>query len=288
MKSLKKIGIVDIIAWTIATFALVIILVPFMNVISLSLSRADSILRGDVSIWPIGFNLDSYVSIMQSPRILTAYWNSIRYTTVTVVISLFLGAITAYPLSRKFLPGRKFLISMVVFTMFFSGGLIPFYILMQNLGLMDNIWALVIPWAIPAFELFLLKNYFENMPHEIYEAAAIDGASEYTMLARIYVPLAKPIFATLTIFFALWQWNAYMVPLMYITTPSRFPLQLVLNEMLIQEQAMGSGTNMANIHLTPQGVKNATIVLSVLPLLLLYPFVQKYFISGIYIGSVKG
>lgn len=289
LRKLKRIEGFDIFAWLIALVALVVVLFPLLHVVSLSLSGASSITQGKVTFYPKDFTIDSYLSILKSPKILNAYWNSFLYTGVSVVISLVLITMTAYPLAMKDLPGRKLFINVILFTMFFSGGIIPFYLLMQNLKLMDSIWALVLPWAIPQFELFLLKNYFENIPGEIYEAATIDGASHYCIMTKIYMPLAKPIYATLVIFLAMHQWNNYMAPLMYISTPSKYPLQLVLNEMLMQEQAQNGATaamQMPNV--TSVGMKNATIVLSALPLLIVYPFVQKYFIGSIYVGAVKG
>lgn len=277
----------DVFVWMFAMFSLCIILFPLMYVVSLSFSGAAQVLQGNVTFFPKDFTLASYAEMMKSPMILKAYKNSILYTATSVSISMVLVTMTAYPLMRKDLPGRKILINMILFTMFFNGGIIPIYILLQNLGFMDKIWALVIPWAIPQFELFLLKNYFENTPEEIYEAAVVDGASEFRIMVNIYVPLAKPMFAALAVFFAMFQWNNYMVPLMYISSPSKYPLQLLLNDMLLREQTTEVG--MMNLsEVTSVGLKNATIVLSVLPLLILYPFLQKYFIGSIYVGSIKG
>ena len=281
-------SLIDIFVWLFVIFVLIIVLSPLMNVLSLSLSSSEQVLTGNVSVFPKGFTFASFASILKSGKILRAYTNSFLYTGTAVCISLILCTATAYPLARKVLPARNFFITMILFTMFFNGGIIPFYILMQNLGLMNSMWALVIPWAIPPFELFLLKNFFENVPEEIHEAAVIDGASEYKILYNIFIPVAKPIFATLAIFFAMAQWNNYITPLMYITSPSKFPLQLVLQEMLIEEQAKSSTQTIEFAALTSQGLKNATIVLSVLPLLVLYPFLQKYFIGSIYVGAVKG
>ena len=161
-KKFKKLDGVDIAAWIISMIALLIVLFPFLYVVSLSLSSSDAILEGRVGIHPVGFTLDSYKEILKTPKILTAFKNSVVYTVSSVVVSLVLTSITAYPLSRKFLPGRSKIIGMILFTMFFSGGLIPFYILMQNIGLMDSIWAIILPWAISQFELFLLKNYYNK------------------------------------------------------------------------------------------------------------------------------
>lgn len=284
----NRIEMTDVVVFILSIVALIIVFLPFMNVVSLSLSSSDSIVKGEVTFFPIGFNLDSYAEIMKTSKIVRSYWNSIVYTVTAVFLGLFMCTITAYPLSRKFMWGRKAVVGMIMFTMFFSGGMIPMYLLVQNLGMMDTIWGLVVPWAVPAYELFLLKNYFENVPYEIYEAATIDGASEYRILYDVFVPLAKPMFATIAIFFALGQWNSYMIPLLYISTPEKFPLQIVLQQMLIKDEARGSINLVESSALTSQGLKNATVVISILPILITYPFLQRYFIGDLYVGSVKG
>ncbi|MBQ4110206.1 MAG: carbohydrate ABC transporter permease [Clostridia bacterium] len=284
----NRIELTDVVVFILSIVALIIVFLPFMNVVSLSLSSSDSIVKGEVTFLPIGFNLDSYAEIMKTSKIVRSYINSIVYTVTAVFLGLFMCTITAYPLSRKFMWGRKAVVGMIMFTMFFSGGMIPMYLLVQNLGMMDTIWGLVVPWAVPAYELFLLKNYFENVPYEIYEAATIDGASEYRILYDVFVPLAKPMFATIAIFFALGQWNSYMIPLLYISTPEKFPLQIVLQQMLIKDEARGSINLVETSALTSQGLKNATVVISILPILITYPFLQRYFIGDLYVGSVKG
>jgi len=287
MEKRKKVESIDVVSWIIAVFAMLVVFIPFLNVLALSMSSPAAILQGKVSLLPVDFTLSSYAEMIKTSKVLTGFINSVIYTFSGVVLSLALCALTAYPLSRKSLPGRRILVKLILFTMFFSGGLIPFYILMQNLGLMDNIWAIILPWAIPAFQLFLVKNYFENVPYEIYEAAIVDGASEYRIFGQLYVPLGLPVFATLAIMIATAKWNEYMVPLMYITSPSKSPLQLVLQEMLVEDQVQASTYGQSTV-LTPTGLKNATVVISILPLVIAYPFLQKYFIGGIYAGAVKG
>lgn len=286
-KNFRKIEALDVIVWIFAILMMVIVVLPFLNVVSLSLSSSSAILQGKVSFWPVGITFDAYAEMLRTPKILNAYKNSFIYTFGGVALSLVLLTLTAYPLSRKGLPGRGKIIGMILFTMFFNGGMIPFYILMQNLGLMDSVWAIILPWAIPQFQLLLLKNYFENVPDEIYEAAIMDGASEFRILGQIFVPLAAPIFATVAIMIATSLWNNYMNPLMYLTTQSKFPLQLVLQEMLVEDKVQDSPYTQGAT-LTPTGLKNVTVMISVLPLLIIYPFVQRFFIGSIYVGAVKG
>lgn len=283
----KKIEVLDVIVWCISILAMLAVVIPFLYIIALSLSSSSAILQGRVGLLPVEPTLTSYKEMLKTPKILIGYKNSFIYTGGTVLLALVLCSLTAYPLSRKNLPGRSKLIGLILFTMFFSGGLVPFFILMQTLGLSDNIWAIILPWAIPQFQLLLLKNYFENVPNEIYEAAVMDGASEFRIFSQIFVPLGIPIFATIAIMIATTSWNDYMVPLMYITSPSKYPLQLILQQMLIEDQVQNS-PYVTGAALTSVGLKNVTVILSVLPLIIAYPFLQKYFIGSIYAGSVKG
>lgn len=234
------------------------------------------------------YNFGAYRAILQSPQIPRAYGNSLLYTVVGTVISLVLVTMTAYPLSKKKLRGRRIFLLLISFTMFFNGGLIPIFLLIQNLHLMDTMWAIVLPWAVPAYELMLMRTYFEGIPEEVYEASRIDGASEYRTLAQIVIPMSLPILATLTLFFARAQWNNYLVPLMYLSSARKFPLQVVLQEMLMQDSAKAANDTLELVSLSSNSLKNATIIISVIPILVLYPFVQKYFVNGLYAGAVKG
>lgn len=285
---MKKFDSFDIINMIFMILVLIIVGSPLMYILSVSLSSNAAIAAGKVSIFPRGINLASYKEVLSTAKIPLAYANSILYTLLSVIISLFLVIITAFPLSRRELKGRSGILLMIVFTMFFNGGMIPFYLLIQNLGMMDTIWALVIPWAIPAYELMLLKSYFENIPGEVYEAAIIDGANEYRILFQIFIPMSLPILATLVMFFTRTQWNSYLVPLMYLSSPDKYPLQVVLQEMLMEGQAKSSLESVESASLNAEALKNATIVLSIIPILIIYPFIQKYFVKGVYVGAVKG
>ena len=243
---------------------------------------------GSVSFSLSNYNLDSYINILSSSKVPRAFKNSVIYTLTGTLLGLFLVTITAYPLADKQLKGRNFLLRMIAFTMFFNGGLIPIFLLINSLGFMDSIWAIIVPWAVPAYELMLLRNYFESIPSEMHEAAEMDGASEYHILFKIYIPMALPMLCTLALFFARGQWNSYLVPLMYLSSAKRFPLQVILQEMLIQDTAKSTGDALVGASIATESLKNATIVISMIPLVLMYPLFQKYFISGIYVGAVKG
>lgn len=285
---MKKADVFDIINILLMLLVLIIVGAPLLYILSVSLSSNAAIAAGEVTIFPIGINLDSYKEILSTAKVPLAYANSIIYTLLSVIISLFLVTITAFTLSRRELKGRSGILLLIAFTMFFNGGMIPFYLLIQNLGMMDTIWALVLPWAVPAYELMLLKNYFENIPGEVYEAATIDGASEYRILFQIFVPMSLPMLATLVMFFTRTQWNSYLVPLMYLSSPAKYPLQVVLQEMLMEGQAKSSLETVESAALNAEALKNATIVLSIIPILIIYPFIQKYFVKGMYAGAVKG
>lgn len=285
---MKKITIFDILLAVIMVIILVLVGVPLLYIVSISLSSNEYIAQGAVTIFPRGINLSAYSEILSTAKVPMAYLNSFIYTALATIISMFLLVITAYPLSRNELKGKKPILLMIIFTMFFNGGTIPFYLLIQNLHMMDTVWALVLPWAIPAYELMLLKNYFENIPNEVYEAATIDGANEYRILFQIFLPMSLPILATLVMFIVRTQWNSYLVPLMYLSSPEKYPLQVVLQEMLQKGQAKTSIATVESAELNVEALKNATIVLSILPILILYPFVQKFFVKGLYIGAVKG
>lgn len=285
---MKKITFFDILLAMIMLAILLLVGIPLLYIFSISLSSNEYIAQGAVTIFPKGLNLSAYAEILSTPKVPMAYLNSIWYTGLATVISMFLLIITAYPLSRRELKGKKGILLMIVFTMFFSGGMIPFYLLIQNLRMVDTVWALVIPWAIPAYELMLLKNYFENIPNEVYEAATIDGANEYRILFQVFLPMSLPILATLVMFIVRTQWNSYLIPLMYLQSPDKYPLQVVLQEMLLKGQAKTSIATVESAELNVEALKNATIVLSIIPVFILYPFVQKFFVKGLYIGAVKG
>ena len=285
---MKKITTFDVVITIIMLTILVLVGVPLLYIFSISFSSNEYIAQGAVTVFPKGFNFSAYKEILSTPKVPMAYLNSIWYTALATVISMFLLIITAYPLSRRELKGRQGILLMIVFTMFFSGGMIPFYLLIQNLGMVDTVWALVIPWAVPAYELMLLRSYFENIPNEVYEAATIDGASEYRILFQVFLPMSLPILATLVMFIVRNQWNSYLVPLMYLQTPEKYPLQVVLQEMLLKGQAKTTIATVESAELNVEALKNATIVLSIIPVLMLYPFVQRYFVKGLYIGAVKG
>ncbi len=264
-------------------------LYPFANIVARSFSSETYIASGQVNLIPRGFNLTTYKAVLSDPTFWTNYRNTVVYTAVATFISMTLTTSYAYVLSKKHLRGRNFLIGIAVFTMFFSGGLIPNYVLINTLGMRNTMWALVVPNAISAFNLLVMKAFFESLPPELEEAAAVDGVDTYRILLRIVLPLSKAVVATMTLFYAVSFWNSWFSAFLYMDRPNLFPVTLYLRN-LIAGATSGSETGAAMGYL-PQinaNIQSVTIILTILPIVLVYPFIQRYFISGVRLGAVKG
>lgn len=264
-------------------------LFPFLNVVATSFSGSAQISAGQVSLIPKGFNVTTYKTVLHDPTFWTSYRNTIVYTVVATFISIVMTTMFAYVLSKKRLIGRKFFTSFAIFTMFFSGGLIPNYILIKDLGWTDTIWAMVVPGAISIFNMLIMKSFFEGMPESLEEAAAIDGSSTYGTLFRIVLPLSKPILATMVLFYAVGNWNSWFGAFLYLDKSNLFPVTLYLRNLLAgaTSAASAGATGADDMQQAAANIKAVTMVLTVLPILCVYPFIQKYFVSGIMLGSVK-
>lgn len=273
----------------ILTGVVIVTLYPFVNVVSRSLSDEAEIIAGRVSLWPRGFNLTSYKLVMSDPMFWTNYRNTIVYTVVATAIAIALTTCYAYVLSKKHLKGRTALVGIAVFTMFFSGGLIPNYVLISSLNMTNTIWAVVLPNAINVFNLLVMKAFFESLPLELEEAAAVDGLSTYGVLWRIVLPLSKAVVATMILFYAVSFWNSWFTAFLYMDQLDMFPVTVYLRNLIAGAtgaEAMGGAAG----ELVQSGatIQSVTIVLTVLPILAVYPFVQRYFVSGVLLGAVKG
>jgi putative aldouronate transport system permease protein len=261
---------------------------PFLNTVAQSFSSEGNISAGNVNLVPRGFNLETYRVVMADSMFWTNYKNTVTYTLVATAISMVLTTMFAYGVSKRNLKGRSGLIAIAVFTMFFTGGLIPNYVLITSLGMKNTIWAVVVPNAISVFNLLIMKSFFENMPVELEEAASIDGLSTYGILARIVLPLSKAIIATMVLFYAVTNWNAWFGAFLYLDKKELFPVTIFLRNMIAgASTATSFGGSADNLTQIASNIKSVTIVLSVLPILAVYPFVQKYFVSGVMLGSVK-
>jgi putative aldouronate transport system permease protein len=265
-------------------------LYPFLYVLGISLSPAQEIQLLGLRIFPSEPTLEVYKKVLESPKLYSAYVNTIVRTVLGVSLTIFLVTLTAYPLAKKSLPHRGLFMKLLVFSMLFNGGLIPSYLLMKQLGLMNTIWALVLPGAVGAFNLIIVRNFFESIPFEVLESARMDGASEWLIYVRIMLPLSVPILAVIGLWAAVGHWNAWFDAMIYISDSKRQVLQLFLRRTVLEN----SGTIVDDqavldpTEITPQNLKSALIIVVMLPILCVYPFIQRYFTKGIMLGSVKG
>lgn len=282
----------DVIVYLIAAVIIMIVLYPLLFVVSASFSDPARVLSGEVWLLPKGPTLEAYNNILHNDQIWTGYRNSILYTVVGTLINITMTLLAAYPLSRPDLPGRKGLMLIITLTMFFSGGLIPSYLLVKSLGMVDTMWALIIPGAISTYNLIVMRTYFQSsIPWELQEAAHIDGCSNWRLLINIILPLSKPILAVMVLFYAVGHWNAFFNALIYIRSEHLYPLQLILREILMISQSAGvdgGNVGMEEKILLSESIKYAVIIVSSLPVLVMYPFVQRHFVKGVMIGSIKG
>ncbi|WP_246075224.1 carbohydrate ABC transporter permease [Nonomuraea terrae] len=264
-------------------------LYPFVNIIAQSFSDERYILSGQVNLIPKGFNLTTYQIVGSDPMFWINYRNTVVYTVVATLIAMVLTTCYAYVLSKRHLKGRTFLIWIAVFTMFFNGGLIPNYVLVTSLGLKNSIWAIALPNAISVFNLLVMKAFFESLPDELEEAASIDGLNTYGILWRIVLPLSKAVIATMVLFYAVSFWNSWFSAFLYMNETELFPVTVYLRNLIAGATgAEGAGAAVADVTQAAANIKSVTIVLTVLPILAIYPFVQRYFVSGVMLGAVKG
>jgi len=279
----------DAILTLLMLLVIFVTLYPFYHILIVSLSDGNAVLRGEVKLWPVGLTFDTYKLVLKDPKVPRALFNSVMYTSVGTTINLIMTALCAYPLARPRFSGRTFFTWMVTLTMFFSGGLIPLYLLVLQLKLIDTIWAIVLPVAINPWNMFIMRTFFMSIHESIYEAALIDGASELHILWRIVLPLSMPIFATLLLFYAVAHWNDFFNALIFLNSATKLPIQLYLRNVVIlgrfdQTNELVGGSGFVVIE---QTLRYATIMVSTLPILVVYPFVQKYFVKGVMIGAIK-
>lgn len=290
LKKKKKMTAGQVINYALITLLAFVCLYPFLNVIAYSLSGYNAVLSGRVNFYPIDFNLEAYKQILGKTQI----WNSMRTTVLVTVVgtalSLVLTTCAAYALSRQDLPGRTFLTGMILFTMYFGGGMIPTFLVVKGVGLYDTLGSLFIPQSVNVFNFIVMRTFFRNLPESLEEAARIDGASYVQVLIKIVLPLSLPIIATMGLFYAVGYWNTYFDALLYIQDPDKYTLQLRLRSLLFGEELNNSNANLEGMgtQVMTQSLKMATVAVSTIPILVVYPWLQKYFVKGVMIGSVKG
>lgn len=272
---------------------MLLVLYPLYFVLIASFSSPQLVLSGDIWLWPKGISWRGYEKLFQNREIMQGYGNTILYTVSGTAINLALTVAAAFPLSRRNFMGRHWISGFMVFTMFFSGGLIPTYLLIKQLGLLNTYWVMVLPGAVSVWNIMLMRTFFQSgLPFELQEAAAIDGCSNLRILWRIVLPLSAPILAVMVLFYSVGHWNAYFNALIYLSDRDKYPLQLILREILIQGETKDmvdvSEGSLSNSMLDVESIKYAIVIVANLPILILYPFLQKYFNKGVMVGALKG
>jgi ABC-type glycerol-3-phosphate transport system permease component len=273
---------------------LVLVLYPLIYILSSSLSSAAAVQGGKVWLWPVDLTLDGYIGVFRYNAVWTGFYNSIIYTVGGTLLSVSLTIMMAFPLSRKEMCGRNIWIWAILIAMLFNGGLIPFYLVVKTLGMVNTRWAIIIPTALNVFSVIVAKTFFQSsLPSELYEAAQLDGCGDFRFMMRFVIPLSKPIIAVLVLWSAVGQWNSYFNALIYLNSDQLFPLQLVLRQIIVENKI--DFTHMANIDthklIMMQNMqtllKYSLIVITTIPILIIYPFVQRHFVKGVFIGSIK-
>lgn len=281
----------EVLVTIIVTIIALTCILPILNIFSLSLSSARAVNSNEVTFLPVDFTLDAYESVFTNGALLRSMWYTIKATLLYVSISMVMTILCAYPLSHRDLVGRKPLWVFVLFTMYFAGGMIPSYLLVNDLGLINTMWSLVLPGMVSTYNMILMRTFFSSIPAEMKEAAYIDGANDADILWRVVLPLSKAMLATIALFYAVSRWNAVTDGMLYISEPSKYILQVRLKNIILSaaglNELMSEGANVG-LTIQPLQIRSAALVFSLLPVLVVYPFLQKYFVRGVMIGAVKG
>ncbi|WP_098741377.1 carbohydrate ABC transporter permease [Paenibacillus sp. EZ-K15] len=271
----------------LVTFTIIIV-VPLWNVVVSSFSSGRSLAEGGFIFWPTEFSLENYQAVFRDANIWNAFFISVAKTVMGVITHVFFCAMVGYGLSKKYVRGRKFYVAMGVVTMFFSGGMIPTYLLIKDLGLLNSFWVYIIPALLSFYDVIILMNFFRNVPDSLEESAKIDGGGDWRIFLSIFIPLSMPAMATIALFNGVGQWNDFMTTKLYITDQALYPLQMMLYEIIVQSQTQSmQNIGSVAIQTTTKGVQLATIVVTTLPIVVMYPILQRYFISGMMLGAVK-
>lgn len=277
--------------YVLLTIAALACLFPLIHIVSLSISDTHAVASGWVTLYPIGFSLESYKQLLTGTPIVNAFLNSIQITGVGVVLSMGFTILAAYPLTRTYFYGRKVYTFAIVFTMLFGGGLIPTYLTVKGFGLLNTYWALWLPGLVSTFNLLVLRSFIENIPSELDDAARIDGCGDWMYLTKIVLPVSMPVLTTLALFYGVGYWNSFFNVLIYMNETTKYNLSVLVQQM-IQSQTMLAQMNSSDtsdqIRLSPEEINSAAIIVMVLPIMIVYPFLQKHFVKGVMIGAIKG
>ncbi|MFD1992327.1 carbohydrate ABC transporter permease [Paenibacillus nicotianae] len=282
--------IFDIVNITLLTIVVLVCLIPFIHILAISLSSARPIMSGEVSLFPVEWTTEAYVKVFSDMSMIRSLGFTVMLTVIFTILCMAMTIAAGYPLSKSNLKGRGFFMVLIIITMFFSGGIIPEYILVRNLHLLDTMWALILPGLISPFYLIIMISFFRNIPESLEEAAEMDGSSHFYTLWRIILPLSLPVIATLSLFYAVGRWNGFMDTLMYINSPELYPLQLKLYQLIQNNMASELMRNevVGSAQMMPESLKAASVIFATIPILIVYPWLQRYFVSGVMLGAVKG
>lgn len=283
--------IFNVINYTFLILLVIATLYPLLYVLFASFSDSAQLLANKGLLWkPVGFSLDAYKCVLANPGIGIGFRNTLFIVVFGVIVNLFMTALGAYVLSRKNVMWNKVFMFFIVFTMFFGGGLIPLYLIVKGVGLLDSLWSTILPFAISTFNLIIMRTSFMGIPDSLEESAKIDGANHFTILFRIIIPLSMPVIAVMILYYAVDKWNGWFYASVFIKSRELFPLQLVLREILIANstESMSAGASAGDRFQIGETIKYATIMVATIPILCIYPFLQRYFVKGVMVGSLKG
>lgn len=282
--------IADVLINAVGVLVILITLIPFMHVVAMSLSDPLLVMKQEILLWPRQVQLRAYQMVLENQLFWTSYKNTIWVVVVGTLVNIFVTVLLAYPLSRRHTVGRRPIMLLITFTMFFSGGMVPLFIVVSQLGLYNNRWALILPSAVSTYNLIVCRTFFEGIPDSLIESAKLDGANDIRILVSIVLPLSSAIIAVLVLFYAVGHWNSYFPAMLYLPDTKLQPVQVYLVRVLIQdteEMAQDSSAGASRAMLVQQ-LKYAVIIVTVLPIAVIYPFLQKYFVQGVMIGAIKG
>lgn len=294
VKKRKKWSVFDIVAFVVLGLLAIVTFFPFYNVLIISVAKFEAISKSDFYIFPLSFDLSAYKLLLQDMKFWTSIFNSVIVTVVGVLFSMTISVAGAYALSKRGMPGRNIMLSLILFTMFFNGGLIPFYLVVKDLGFVNNILVMIIPAGLNTFYLIIMKNYFNTIPESLEESAKLDGANDLYILFKIIIPISAPFMATFALFYAVERWNEWWYALIFISDAAKAPLQIYLRETLITSNSLLSQMAQTITEQEQTGkvytpaLQMAAIVVSSIPIIVVYPFLQKHFNKGIMVGSIKG
>lgn len=283
---------ISIVIGTLLTLFCVVIIYPLYYMFIVSISSGNAVIRGEVKLLPMSPNVKSYLAIFKDKYILRSYLNTLLYTSTGTLVNVSMSALCAYPLSRRYFYGRNLFTVIIIFTMLFDAGIVSNFLVVQRLGLINSIWAIILPPAISVYNMIIIRTFFQNLPEEMYESAYIDGADDFTTFFRIVLPLSKPVLATMVLFYAVAHWNSFLPALLYLDDRLRYPMQLIMRNIVINNELSSLKQSIASVSgdMTVIGtnIKYAVIFITVAPILVVYPFVQKHFAKGVMIGALKG